>query len=40
MKMVKSIEKSGLSIKDVRETIKIKQKNKKEDFLVCNVCIS
>ena len=38
--MVKSIEKSGLSIKDVREIIKIKQKNKKEDFLVCYVCIS
>ena len=40
MKMVKSIEKSGLSIKHVKETIKIKQKNKKEDFVVCYVCIS
>ena len=32
MKMVKSIKKSGLLIQSVSETLKIKQKNKKEDF--------
>ena len=32
MKIVKSLEDSGLSIKDVNETIKMKQKNKKRDF--------
>ena len=34
MKMIKSLEESGLLIKGVREA-KMKQKNKKEDFLVC-----
>ena len=33
MKIVKSTEKSGLLIKSFRETIKTKQKKKKEDFL-------
>ena len=35
MKIVKSLEDSGLSIKDVNETIKMKQKNKKRDFSEC-----
>ena len=35
MKIVKSLEESGLLIKGVSETIKVKQTNKKEDFLVC-----
>ena len=35
MKIIKSFEESGLLIKDVRETIKMKQNNKKEDFLEC-----
>ena len=33
MKIVKSTEKSGLLIRSFRETIKTKQKKKKEDFL-------
>ena len=33
MKIVKSLEECGLVIKDVSETIKMKQKNKIEDFL-------
>ena len=36
MKLVKSLEDSGLLIKGVSETIQNKaKKNKKEDFLVC-----
>ena len=35
MKIVKSLEDPGLSIKDVDETIKMKQKNKKRDFSEC-----
>ena len=35
VKRVKSLEESGLLIKDVSQTIKIKQKNKEEDFSVC-----
>ena len=35
MKIVKSLEDSGLSIKDVNETIKMKQSNKKRDFSEC-----
>ena len=35
MKIVKSLEDSGLLLKGVSETIKMKQKNKKEDFLEC-----
>ena len=33
--LVKSIEESGLLTKDVSETIKMKQKSKKGDFLKC-----
>ena len=33
MKIIKSLEKSGLLIKDVTKRLKMKQKNKKEDFL-------
>ena len=36
MKIVKSLEDSGLLLKElVKKKIKIKQKNKKEDFLAC-----
>ena len=35
MKIIKSIEDSGISLKGVTETIRNKNKNKKEDFLVC-----
>ena len=35
MKIVKSLEKSGLLIKDIRKQLKLKQKNKKEDFQEC-----
>ena len=35
MKIVKSIEESGLLIKDVSGTIKSKTKQKKENFLEC-----
>ena len=35
MKIVKSLEKSGLIIKGVSETIQNEENNKKEDFLVC-----
>ena len=35
LKTVKSLEKSGLLIKGFSETIKIKQKNKKEGFSEC-----
>ena len=35
MKMVKSLEDSGLLIKDLVKQLKIKQKNKKEDFSEC-----
>ena len=34
LKIVKSLEDSGLLLEGVIETIKMKQKNKKEDFLV------
>ena len=34
-KIVKPLEDSGLLIKGVSETIKMKQKNKKEDFFQC-----
>ena len=32
MKIVKSLEESGLLIKGISEKLKMKQKNKKEDF--------
>ena len=35
IKVVKSLEDSGLLLKGVSETIQMKLKNKKEDFLVC-----
>ena len=35
MKIVKSLDESGLLIKGVSETIKMKQKNKKVNFLAC-----
>ena len=35
MKIVKTLEESGLLIKGVSETTKMKQKNKNEDFLEC-----
>ena len=35
MKIVKSLDESGLLIKGVNETIKMKQKNKKVNFLAC-----
>ena len=35
MKIVKSLEKPGLLIKGVSETIKMKQENKKENFSEC-----
>ena len=35
LKIAKSLEESGILLKGVSETIKMKQKNKKEDFLVC-----
>ena len=35
MKIVKSLEDSGLLLKRVRETIQNEEKEKKEDFLVC-----
>ena len=35
LKLAKSLEESGILLKGVSETIKMKQKNKKEDFLVC-----
>ena len=35
IKIVKSLEESGLLIKRVDETMKMKKKNKKEDFLEC-----
>ena len=34
IKINKSLEKSGLPIKSVRETIKVKQNNKKADFFL------
>ena len=34
MKILKSLEDSGL-LKGVNETLKSKEKNKKEDFLIC-----
>ena len=36
MKIVKSLEESGLLIKDVREIIKNEAKNKNEYFLDCS----
>ena len=35
MKIVRSLEESGLLIKGISETIKNKKKNKKEDFFRC-----
>ena len=35
MKMIKSLEESGLLIKGVSETIKNEAKNKNEEFSVC-----
>ena len=35
LKIVKSLEDSGILLKDVSETIHMKLKNKEEDFLVC-----
>ena len=35
MEVVKSLKESGLVIKDVSKTVKMKQKNKKEVFLEC-----
>ena len=35
MKTVKSLGDSGLLLKGVSETFKSKEKNKKEDFLIC-----
>ena len=35
VKIVKLLEESGLLIKDMSETFKMKQKNKKADFSVC-----
>ena len=35
MKIVKSLEESGLLIKVIVKQLKMKQKNKKEDFSVC-----
>ena len=35
LKIVKSLEDSELLLEGVSETIKMKQKNKKQDFLVC-----
>ena len=35
MKIVKSLEQSGLLVKGISETIKNKKKNKKEDFFQC-----
>ena len=35
MKIVKSLEESGLLIKGINETSKMKQKNKKENFFQC-----
>ena len=35
MKIVKSLEESGLLVKKLAKQLKIKQKNKKEDFFHC-----
>ena len=35
LKIVKSLENSGLLLKGVSETFNMKLKNKEEDFLVC-----
>ena len=35
IKIVKSLEESGLLLKGVTETVQNEVKNKKEDFLVC-----
>ena len=35
IKIVKSLENSGVLLKGVSETINMKLKNKEEDFLVC-----
>ena len=35
MKIVKALEGSNISLKSVTKTIKMKQKNKMKDFLVC-----
>ena len=36
MRIKKSLEKSGLLIKGVREKIEMKHKNEKTDFLLCH----
>ena len=35
VKIVKSLKESGLIVKGIIETLKIRQKNKKEDFFQC-----
>ena len=35
MKIVKSLEESGLLLKEINKKFKMKQKNKKEDFFQC-----
>ena len=35
LKIVKSLEDSGLLLEGVRKQLKMKQKNKRRDFLVC-----
>ena len=35
IKIIKSLEESGLLSEGVSETIKMNQKNKKEEFIVC-----
>ena len=39
MKIIKSLEESCLVIKDLGETIKMKQKNKQEDFSECYLAL-
>ena len=36
MKIIKSLDESGLLIKGVSKQLKMKQNNKKEDFLACS----
>ena len=35
LKIIKSLEDSGLLLKGITETVKMNQENKKSDFLVC-----
>ena len=39
MKIIKSLEESCLVIKDLGETIKMKQKNKQKDFSECYLAL-